>query len=437
MIDEEEDKPSKLFTFQRLNKYFFLPFFVPIICFSTKFFSETMKTDNGKKNLKDISSDEIHTFVFLYQIIQSICFIIGGLLYFINAYKSRTRLRNDSLILESLDIEARITSDDISIDTKKTKGKGSFTYKLKYCRNFVIIILMPLLFICYNMGIAYGVKHPQLEKRIYFLFFITLINIIIFKKQIYSHQKLSLVITAIGIVPIFIAFWVYLNYQEYEFAYDIFLFIGSFCYSLYLVFIKYITLNKGMSVFLLLLFQGFLSFIYTIIIYCIISMSVKGDMTYLSNIFNCNESNFVCISHFYFNIIMYVILNTVLQTLIFLVVYHFSPELFAISDIPSPLFSFIALCIEIGETKVIKIILTVLGYLIIFLASLIYNELIVCNFCGFNENTWSAIDKKANDEALGKNDGRDSFRYNADYKVECITIKDGDDEEDKVEMHNI
>ena len=229
----------------------------------------------------------------------------------------------------------------------------------------------------------------------------------------------------------------YLNYQEYEFAYDIFLFIGSFCYSLYLVFIKYITLNKGMSVFLLLLFQGFLSFIYTIIIYCIISMSVKGDMTYLSNIFNCNESNFVCISHFYFNIIMYVILNTVLQTLIFLVVYHFSPELFAISDIPSPLFSFIALCIEIGETKVIKIILTVLGYLIIFLASLIYNELIVCNFCGFNENTWSAIDKKANDEALGKNDGRDSFRYNADYKVECITIKDGDEEEDKVEMHNI
>ena len=31
---------------------------------------------------------------------------------------------------------------------------------------------MPFLIIAYNLGIAYGVKHPQLEKRVYFLFFI-------------------------------------------------------------------------------------------------------------------------------------------------------------------------------------------------------------------------------------------------------------------------
>ena len=56
---------------------------------------------------------------------------------------------------------------------------------------------MPILLIIYNIGIAYGVKYPQLEKRVYFLLFITLINIIIFKKQIFLHQKLSFIITAI------------------------------------------------------------------------------------------------------------------------------------------------------------------------------------------------------------------------------------------------
>jgi hypothetical protein len=81
---------------------------------------------------------------------------------------------------------------------------------------------------------------------------------------------------------------------------------------------------------------------------------------------------------------MYLILNTVLQALIFLVVYHFSPELFAISDIFSPLFSFIALWIETGEENGMKIFLTVLGYLIIAIASFIYNEIIVLNFCGLN-----------------------------------------------------
>ena len=49
----------------------------------------------------------------------------------------------------------------------------------------------------------------------------------------------------------------------------------------------------------------------------------------------------------------------------------FSPELFAISDIWSPLFSFIALCIQIKESKWLKIFLNVLGYLIIAVGAFI------------------------------------------------------------------
>ena len=304
-----------LFSFQKLNKYFLFPFFVPIICFSTKFFSETMKTDHSRIDIKDVTSDNTHTFVFLYQIIQSICLIFGGLLYFISLHTSKSaRISKSS---EGFYIDKEFDSND---GNKYNRRFGNKIYSRNKIKIRLIIILMPFLLIFYNLGIAYGVKQPQLEKRIYFLFFITLINIFIFKKQIFSHQKLSLIITAIGIIPIFVAFGVYLNIENYSVFYDIILLVGSFCYSLYLVFIKYITLNRGMNVFLLLLFQGLFCFIYTIIIYSVISLIAKGNFTYISNIFHCDESNFICVSYFYFDIIMYFILNTILQTLIFLVV---------------------------------------------------------------------------------------------------------------------
>ena len=409
-------KKEKLFSFQKLNKYFFLPFFVPIICFTTKFFSETMKTDGSKKNISEVTEDNVNTFAFLYQLIQSICLILGGLLYFVSKYISKTKIdeiNNDNLLEKTNSFTEKNIQNLNNLDTSSNKSKQQNKSKIK---DNLIIIFMPLLLIMYNLGIAYGVKYPQLEKRVYFLFFITLINVFFLKKELFKHHKLALVITAIGIIPLFLAFGLFLKVDDYFIIYDISLFIGSFAYSVYLVFIKYLTNNKGISVFLLLLYQGILCTIYTIIIYLFVSLAMKGDLTYLSNIFHCNTENYICISYYYVNIIFYFILNTVLQALIFLVVYYFSPELFAISDIFSPLFSFIAACIENNETRWLKIFLTCLGYLIIAVGAFIYNELIVCNFCGFNENTWKAIDKKAEDDYLGKN-SRDSFVIYDGYEI--------------------
>ena len=405
-------KKCTLFSFQKLNKYFLFPFFVPIICFSTKFFSETMKTDGNDIPIEKVTVDNTHTFVFIYQLIQSLCLVLGGLLYFCTAHKFR--------IKNTIDIETINPNDDVSSNNSENKILGKYLRRniniitQKDCKKILIVIFMPFLLIMYNMSIAYGVGHPQLEKRVYFLFFITLINVFIFKKQIFKHQKLALVITVVGIIPIYTSFFVYLDTKIYNVLYDVFLFIGSFCYSVYLVFIKYITLNKQMPVFLLLFYQGILCTVYTLLIFIIISLIAKGDFTYIANIFNCNETNYICVAHYYVKIIFYFLLNIVLQALIFLVVYMFSPELFAISDIFSPLFSFIAQWIRVKEKNGLKIFLFVLGYLIIALGAFIYNELIVCNFCGFNKNTWKAIDQKAYDDFLGK-DTRDSMNLFADY----------------------
>ena len=422
---------EKLFSFQKLNKYFLLPFFVPIVCFSTKLFSETMKTDDDKINLKEVTEDNTHTFVFLYQIIQCIGFILGGLFYFIEMQYSKTKKPGNNEankeVSESENNENEEPEANNSIKKKSQKSHSESNSSIEYtpgnddepnepnetdetnvskvnnsnCKNVIIIIFIPILWIGYNLAIAYGVGYPQLEKRIYFLFFFTLINVRIFKRQIYRHQKLALILTLIGAIPLFTAFGIYFDPNKYYIIYDIGLFIGSFFYSLFLASIKYLTLNKSYSAFLLLLYQGILAFVYTLIIFSIISLTRKGDFTYITNIFHCNENNYICISYYYKNIIGYIILDIALQILIFLVVYFFSPELYAISDIPSPLFTLIVNIIKGKENNWVKISLYIFGYLIMIIGAFIYNEMIVCNFCRLNENTWKAIDKKATEESYG------------------------------------
>ena len=433
--EENNFKPKKCnkFSFQKLNKYFLFPFLIPIICFSTKFFSETMKTDGNNIRIENVTIDNTHTFVFIYQIIQSLCLFLGGLSYFIVLYKiktSDTKSNNNNQIDKSINTEQKEFNSSNTLESRVTEKylvNSIEDYKKRDLKKILIVVFMPFLIIIYNMSIAYGVKHPQLEKRVYFLLFITLINVFIFKKQIYKHQKLALIITLIGIIPIYTSFFVYLDTNIYKVHFDIILFTGSLCYSIYLVFIKYLTTNKQMSVFLLLLYQGILCTVYTLVIFSVISLAAKGDFTYITNIFNCNETNYICVSNYYIKIIFYFILNTVLQALIFLVVYIFSPELFAISDIFSPLFSFIAQWIQEKEKNGIKIFLYVLGYLIIALGAFIYNEIIVCNFCGLNQNTWKAIDQKAYDDWLGR-DTRDSFDIDGDYIVE----KNGNEKDDNM-----
>ena len=111
---------------------------------------------------------------------------------------------------------------------------------------------------------------------------------------------------------------------------------------------------------------------------------------------------YVCFGNFYDKIICYYLINALLQVLIYLVVYYFSPEVFAISDIISPFLSLISKVIEGKEKRIAFIIWDSVGYIIIIIASFIYNEIIVCNFCHLNENTWKAIVKKANDDYLGR-----------------------------------
>ena len=387
MIYDDSQKKECLFSINRMNKYYLLPFLVPLVCYSTKFFSEPMKMKNGEiKYVENVTEENCHTFVFLYQMINSTSLIFGGLLYFVTIIRTKT----DNKANIGNIIGGRTFSDNLIIRKKPNR-------LLEYS----IIIFMSIIITMYNVLKGYGTKHPTLEKRLYFLFFFCLINIFMFKKPIYSHQKFSLGIGFIGMAIIFTVFFFYLDYARYEYIYDVLLFFGSFLYSLYLVLVKYMAETKYYSPFLLLLLIGTFSTVFTVIGYIIYSFVTVNDLRYVTNIFHCRDDMYVCFGNYYDKIICYFLINAVLQVLIFLVCYYFSPEVFAISDIISPYLSFISKVIEKKNNDILNIILNSVGYIIIILCSFVYNEIIVCNFCGLNENTWKAIDQKAKEDYMG------------------------------------
>ena len=387
--DDPGQKKECPFSLNKMNKYYLLPFLVPIVCYCTKFCSDPLKNDRGKiSNVNDVSNENLHTYVFLYQMINSTSIIFSGLLYFISIIRRQTDNKANIGTLSE-----RSNSSDYSFMAKKNPNR-----LLEYS----IICFMSIIITLYNVLKGYGTGHKTLEKRLYFLFFFCLINIFLFKKPFYRHQKFALAIAFVGMVMIFALFFIYLNKSNYDYIYDVLLFFGSFLYSLYLVLVKYMSENKGYSPFLLLFLIGIISTAATVIGFLILSHVRLGNINYVSNIFHCRPDIFVCFGNLYGYIIGYFLINAVLQILIFLVCYYFSPEVFAISDIISPFLSCITNIAKGKEKIVVKIVFDIIGYIIITIGSFIYNEIIVCNFWDLNKNTWKSIVKKANDDYLGR-----------------------------------
>ena len=387
--DDPGQKKECPFSLNKMNKYYLLPFLVPIVCYCTKFCSDPLKNNRGTiSNVNDVTNENLHTYVFLYQMINSTSIIFSGLLYFISIIRRQTDNKANIGTLSE-----RSNSSDYSFMAKKNPNR-----LLEYS----IICFMSIIITLYNVLKGYGTGHKTLEKRLYFLFFFCLINIFLFKKPFYRHQKFALAIAFVGMVMIFALFFIYLNKSNYDYIYDVLLFFGSFLYSLYLVLVKYMSENKGYSPFLLLFLIGIISTAATVIGFLILSHVRLGNINYVSNIFHCRKDIFVCFGNLYDHIIGYFLINAVLQILIFLVCYYFSPEVFAISDIISPFLSCITNIAKGKEKIVVKIVFDIIGYIIITIGSFIYNEIIVCNFWDLNKNTWKSIVKKANDDYLGR-----------------------------------
>ena len=124
-------------------------------------------------------------------------------------------------------------------------------------------------------------------------------------------------------------------------------------------------------------------------------MIVYKDLTFFKDSFDFNPiENKFKISVY---IILLILFNITLNLLTLLALFYFSPTLIMITDIISPFLYWIALVIKDGG-KMPEVILNPIGYFIVLFSALIYNELIIFNFCGLNKNTKKFVNQRQNKE---------------------------------------
>ena len=91
------------------------------------------------------------------------------------------------------------------------------------------------------------------------------------------------------------------------------------------------------------------------------------------------------------------IFDTATEVFTLLVIFYFSPILLMVTDIISPMLLQVTTTIQDGQ-DLPDVVLNPIGYLIVLFASLIYNEIIILNFCNLSKDTKKFVELRLNEE---------------------------------------
>jgi hypothetical protein len=141
--------------------------------------------------------------------------------------------------------------------------------------------------------------------------------------------------------------------------------------------IKHLTHNYFLSPLLCLLYIGFLSSIFTIIIFTVYSLIENHDLSFIKDNFDFSQNQMG--AKYYIFLVLGLFFSTCLQTCTIYVVYYFSPILISVTDSLSPMFLWIINLFQTGvkDGENINIVLKSIGFFLQLIAGLIYNEIII------------------------------------------------------------
>ena len=243
--------------------------------------------------------------------------------------------------------------------------------------------------------------------RISEFFFVILLYYIFLKQSIHRHQCVALLFLITGLLLLCIQGWI---------TFNIFILIsifGNFLFSILEVTEKWIMDIRYLSPYEVVGFQGMFGMImlFSIIILgnftkCQKWMGVcEYDEISPKNIiyFTQELSNIFTSWYTVFEVISYIMLTTAYNILNHLMVKYLGPTHRIISDGVFSILS-VTVCFFLEEQKITAayIINQILGHICIIIGIVIYNEIIIVNFCGLDVNT----DKEIKYRALSREDNR-------------------------------
>ena len=333
----------------KINKYFIFPFLSPIFIFIREILLEYAKgkTSGVRKILQYEFNDGL---------MHSSCI----LLYLVECIRTGKEKKIKNKFLRKI---SKLSSHSIS------KNK---------CKIFFVILTIAIGYNNYISSKMLLKGKTIFEIRIYHVIFNTIFCKIILGYEIYKHQLLSLILILIGWA--FISVPIFVKLTIGDIYYNVLFFFGAIFYPLYLVLLKYIIENYYISVYLDMFFIGIILLIISSFLTIGNSFMNYSNFSDLFNIFDFAKDKLLIFLAF--------ASGTIVKFIFCIIIQNFSPNIFVLTNVISSIITWIY---NIGykrkPEKTMYIIFLSIGYFIILISCLIYNEIIILNFCKLNENT--------------------------------------------------
>ena len=376
------------------SRLYIYPFLLPIACTSTHFFQKIFYQKYHPENSYKIMKYNLP--LLFYYFLPKIFSII-----FIMIVKFKTKEESSKTALNKVTRRYHLLIEN---DNKR--------------KIIFIIYLISFLEVLFKSGdslILYLQKIKKInyliKKRAGFIIFVPLFSYFILDTKLYRHHWLALIISLIGVFIITASRFI-LGFSFFdEILYHLLNILISSMFAFSLVLIKYLMSKYFIvSPYTFLFYDGIFciinSFIAVLILEYPIVMNIK-DSKYNKHLINENNNYFsnnlfeiitmfkeqdslfyISFSLAFVSSFGYFIFNA-------LTIFHFSPYLNVLTDFITPLLynilNYFFLDDDKNSNNIKRYIYELIGFLIIIFGALILNEIIILNFLGLSDNTYSKI----------------------------------------------
>jgi len=369
----------KYLIFSKLNRNHFLFLSYFIISMIRNIVNSKIKTS------KDISKDIIQTFHKYY--ISSLSDLLSIIPLIIIKVRSKSisyfkGLRKDS--------------------SKKYYTKANKKRKMRIIKLSILISILDFLAlyinVTYNIIITaanFVIKKVTISSDVFFNVISKFaLSTLILHLPIYRHHYLSLAINIILLI-VFLIFDILKITEAKEILFGLKRIISLVLYSLEDIYAKILLSYDSISPYTYLFYRGIylniLSLLYSIIFIFVKLPDEKG-------VKSCIFTRLWKVYEPRLNILLYIILlfvNYLFNQNVLLIIDKFSPIHYAVGTVLETFGSILITTFD-GKVEVGEFFIKFVIYFISILAALIYNEIIVLNFCGFQKYTHLFLLKKAN-----------------------------------------
>jgi drug/metabolite transporter (DMT)-like permease len=366
-----------IITFSKPKKYLLLPLLSPIILIIGVF---CLHINEITRSLEDKNKN------FAILMNSSFVNVFAGMYYFIFILMSNENNSASSPQNRERNLPVKLIYNNIFEEDR-----------LKKCLYLLLISILMFFYCASNLFID---QTKTIEYNLFTIIFISLFTRIILKIEIFRHQIISIILCIFGYVLISVPIIKEMDDNEHLLN-NIGFAVSCLAYSLALVLTKYLSQIYYINPYKIYLYVG-LFLLFATLLTSFIYYFINWRLSDMINAFILKENIY------YLYWVLYTLLCAIYGIMYSYIIFYYSPTLSMITQAISCLLVWLINTVltalyDKKRLKLDNILFMSIGYIILLFACLLYNEVIICNFCGLNKYVRKSIDERGREEYLTDN----------------------------------